>query len=251
MVRAIKRIYEGLPTRWLKIKGQAKDTEPAYTLAVEFEDSDNPRKNVVHYQLLSDGLTRVHPGGYAALFNAAIDNGIDKIVVTSCWRPLLGSIAHRLGLGLDVNYVGSVRLNRQELKTGQAAYTDADANVSSEEVVLYKQMNAAKDERERAEEAARKSRSDTANIKLEAAVQAEQVAIEKWDSERNRHEPPKVRAFRSSLLRCTCVSQLFDPWYMFGSVVSNGKANRQETENEKTHSHHLHITVKDRKVFVS
>jgi len=71
------------------IQGPARGTQPAYSLAVEFEDSDNPRKNIHHYQLLVDGLTRVHPGGYAALFNAAIDNGVDRIVVTSCWRHVM------------------------------------------------------------------------------------------------------------------------------------------------------------------
>jgi hypothetical protein len=243
------------------IQGPARGTQPAYSLAVEFEDSDNPRKNIHHYQLLVDGLTRVHPGGYAALFNAAIDNGVDRIVVTSCWRPMLGSIAHRLGLGLDVNFVGGVRLNRQELKTGRATYQDADDNVSTEERILYREMKAAEEERRRAQKKAgaeaekakgggNDSTKKVANAELKAAREKEVAAKKDWDAERNKHEPPKVRAFRSSLLSCACVGQLFDPWYMFDNTASAGFPNRQETANEITHAHHLHITVKDKKVFV-
>jgi hypothetical protein len=254
VVRAIKSIYDGLPTRWLNIEGPARGTEPAYTLAVEFEDSDNPRKNVVHYQLLADGLTRVHPGGYAALFNAAIGSGIDKIVVTSCWRPLLGSIAHRLGLGLDVNFVGGVRLNRQELTTGQAAYRDADANVSEGEVALFRQMKAAETAHEQAKRNAKRILDEdgqkAANAQLKEAMKAEREAKLAWNFERDKHEPPKVRSFRALLLNCACVRQLFDPWYMFANARAQGLPNRQETDNENTHSHHLHITVSDRAVFL-
>lgn len=261
VVQAIKRIYNGLFERRLTIQGPARGTQPAYSLAVEFEDSDNPRKNIHHYQLLADGLTRVHPGGYAALFNAAIDNGVDRIVVTSCWRPMLGSIAHRLGLGLDVNFIGGVRLNRQELKTGRAAYQDADDNVSTEERILYSEMKAAEAERKRVEKKDKREPAmagdggnaptkKMANAELDAALKKEVAAKESWDAERNKHEPPKVRAFRSSLLRCACVGQLFDPWYMFDNTATAGSPNRQETVNEITHAHHLHITVKDKKVFV-
>jgi hypothetical protein len=261
VVQAIKSIYNGLSARRLTVQGPARGMQAAYSLAVEFEDSDNPRKNIHHYQLLSDGLTRVHPGGYAALFNAAIDNGVDRVVVTSCWRPMLGSIAHRLGLGLDVNFIGGVRLNRQELKTGHAAYPDADDNVSTEERILYSEMKAAEAERKRVEKKDKTdsakagdsgdgSTKDTAGAELKAAQSKEVDAKEKWDAERNKHEPPKVRAFRSSLLRCACVGQLFDPWYMFDNTATAGSPNRQETANEITHAHHLHITVKDKKVFV-
>jgi hypothetical protein len=261
VVQAIKSIYDGLSARRLTIQGPARGTQPAYSLAVEFEDSDNPRKNIHHYQLLVDGLTRVHPGGYAALFNAAIDNGVDRIVVTSCWRPMLGSIAHRLGLGLDVNFVGGVRLNRQELKTGRATYQDADDNVSTEERILYREMKAAEEERRRAQKKAgaeaekakgggNDSTKKVANAELKAAREKEVAAKKDWDAERNKHEPPKVRAFRSSLLSCACVGQLFDPWYMFDNTATAGSPNRQETANEITHAHHLHITVKDKKVFV-
>jgi hypothetical protein len=261
VVQAIKSIYNGLSARRLTVQGPARGMQAAYSLAVEFEDSDNPRKNIHHYQLLSDGLTRVHPGGYAALFNAAIDNGVDRVVVTSCWRPMLGSIAHRLGLGLDVNFIGGVRLNRQELKTGHAAYPDADDNVSSEERILYGEMKAAEAESKRAQKKTKRdsakagdsgdgSTKDAGSAELKAAQSKEVAAMKDWDAERNKHEPPKVRAFRSSLLSCACVGQLFDPWYMFDNTATAGSPNRQETVNETTHAHHLHITVKDKKVFV-
>lgn len=56
VVQAIKSIYNGLSARRLTIQGPARGTQPAYSLAVEFEDSDNPRRNIHHYQLLADGL---------------------------------------------------------------------------------------------------------------------------------------------------------------------------------------------------
>ena len=58
--------------------------------------------NIPGFDLLGGGLTRVHPGGYAALINAALANGVSSIKMNSCWRPMVGSIAHRAGLGLDV-----------------------------------------------------------------------------------------------------------------------------------------------------
>lgn len=72
VVQAIKSIYDlVLPGAHMRIEGPARGTDPAYRLDVKFEDSDNPRQNIINFQLLSDGLSRVHPGGYAALFNSA------------------------------------------------------------------------------------------------------------------------------------------------------------------------------------
>ena len=116
VIAALKSIYSGLSKAELKVKIPATGTSKERTLTVTFEDSNNPKTNISTYSLLSDGLTRVHPGGYAALFNAALENNISSLTVTSCWRPMLGSIAHRAGLGLDVNYVGGTHINRQELR---------------------------------------------------------------------------------------------------------------------------------------
>lgn len=255
VVQAIKRIYDGLGVAQLKIEGPARGAQLAYTLAVFFEDSENPKRNITNYNLLSDGVTRVHPAGYAALFNSAIDSGIDKIVVTSCWRPLLGSIVHRLGMGLDVNYVGAMRLNREELKTGKPKSKDADDNVSEQEVRLFKLLEQSQKELKDAEnEVSKLAKSPdlearaAADAKFNKAVATRIKSSDNWDAERNKHEPEKVKAFRSTLLKCSCVGQLFDPWYMYANATNAGTPNMQITSNEKLHAHHLHITVRDRKI---
>lgn len=255
VLQAIKRIYDGLGLATLKIEGSARGERLAFTLVVVFEDSDNPKQNISNFNLLSDGLTRVHPAGYAALFNSAIDSGVEKIVVTSCWRPLLGSIVHRLGMGLDVNYAGTVRLNREELKTGKPKSKDSDENVSEEEVRLFKLLEQSQGELNKAEnEARRLAKSPNLEAKVTVDEKVKNTTIrrnkdyETWDSERNKHEPEKVKAFRSTLLKCTCVSQLFDPWYMYANTSATGAPNMQAKGNEKLHANHLHITVRDRNI---
>ena len=71
-----------------------------------------------------------------------------------------------------------------------------------------------------------------------------------WNAERDKNEPDGVRLFRGSLMKCACVSQLFDPWFM----DTNNKddiahvPNMQVSGNETLHAHHLHITVYDPKI---
>ena len=107
---AVKSIYRGLANAALTLTEPASAGKPAKTLHVVFTDSDNPNDNISSYSLLSDGLPRVHPAGYAALFTAALNANVSSLTLSSCWRPLLGSIAHRAGLGLDVSVLGSTVL---------------------------------------------------------------------------------------------------------------------------------------------
>lgn len=261
VIAAVKGIYAGLSSATLSIQRPAKGDQAACTLTVKFIDSDNPKANITKYALLQDGLPRVHPGGYAALFNAALAHGIESLQVTSCWRPMLGSIAHRAGLGLDVGYVGATKMNRQELRLGKAKDT---LNVSDEEVkkfkeyedaiVAEKKANAAhvlakKDvdkvgQTQEARSAAQQRLKDAASAQKDA-VTAKADAKSAWDDERNANEPAKVKLFRSSLLHCSCVAQLFDPWYMDGNTKDEQDAqpNMQQTSNEALHAHHLHVTV--------
>ena len=272
---AVKCIYDGLTIKKLSIAVPATGDKQALTLTVSFNDSDNPKSNIVSYGLLADGLPRVHPAGYAALFNAAIENSISSLNVTSCWRPMLGSIAHRAGLGLDVDYVGKTHMNRQELRlnqsTGKGNGDDTD-NVSDAEVKRFKEYEAAIVANKKAQadliaatNAAKAARSDPvtrleALTKQEAAQETavksaitEATALDRWSNERNANEPATVRLFRSSLLKCACVAQLFDPW-MMDSDARDGQAltpNMQRgaaTSNERLHSHHLHVTVRDPKI---
>jgi hypothetical protein len=263
-IAAIKSIYKGLPSATLTIGIDAKGKLPARQVTVKFEDSTNPKENISSYSLLTDGLPRVHPGGYAALLNAALDNDIAALTVTSCWRPMLGSIAHRAGLGLDVNYVGKTRLNRQELRGG----VDTD-NVSHAEVLAFGEFERAiidakkaKVDAEKANRAATiarkggdpgkfdeaKRQASEAKVAADKAAELEGKRLERWNSERDAAEPANARQFRVSLLKCACVSQLFDPWFMDANTkdATGPEPNMQRgasTSNERLHAHHLHITV--------
>lgn len=172
---------------------------------------------------------------------------------------MLGSVAHRLGLGLDVTYIDDVHLNREELITGKAKSAGADANVSDEERRRYLAWMAAKEEVKVAEKEARLA---TAGDKEKAAFQEEKrteaLDVEwrakmLWNRERDRNEPVKVRAFRQSLYRCACVRQLFDPWYIEvdtrDQIEPAPNAQIKGDAIQVTHAHHLHITVEDARIF--
>ena len=287
---AVRSIYNGLASSTFTV------TEPptnasngavstarnaARTLKVEFSDSNNPKENIRAYTLLTDGLTRVHPGGYAALFTAALANGIDSLSISSCWRPMLGSIAHRAGLGLDVNFVGKTRMNRQELRgafegkkprkkgDGDDADNVSDAEVKAfgeyeDAIVASKAAMAERAAAQRALAAARKTKNTAAIAKAEErwneadlaagdAAKAEDEKLAAWNSERDAAEPTHPRLFRTSLLKCACVAQLFDPWFMDPNTrdIVAPDPNMQRgasTSNERLHAHHLHLTVHEPKI---
>lgn len=232
---AVKSIYGPLTTNKLIVK--TKTTQ----LTITFDDGDNPHKNITKYSLLSDGLTRVHPAGFAALLSAAVDNNIPSITVTSCWRPSLGSIAHRAGLGLDVNHLCNVQLNRQELSNQNARYY---GNVSKDERQSYQGYEKSKHELSKLEH----EHASTSEIR--DATKA-QVSTEKlWEKDIERDDPAEVKKFRDSLLNTTGVRQLFDPWYMDTNTHDHTATtpNEQISANEKLHAHHLHITVDEPKI---
>ena len=219
---------------------------------------DNCYSNIPGFDLLSDGITRVHPAGYAALVNAALDNGVRSVRMNSCWRPMVGSITHRIGLGLDVGYLDTVRLNREALvsKDGKppAGKADAQGNVSPEERAHYQAYESAKREaqvadaeNERLKRVGTDDEKTAANTRLKNANELVRNTKEKWKLELEKDLPPLIKAFRKTLRDCTCISQVFDPWYMSGSK-SQLEPNEMTTGNEKLHSHHLHITVQDTKI---
>lgn len=54
---------------------------------------------------LIEFVGRVSPLCYYAAFKAAVDARIDEIHLSSGWRLMIGSVLHRVGVGLDVNYL--------------------------------------------------------------------------------------------------------------------------------------------------
>jgi len=140
IVEHVRKIYDNLQQPVLNVTLPSKDSHQQ-CISISFSDSDNARKNIrKNYELLSEGLTRAHPAGYAAILSAAIAAGINKVDMTSTWRPMMGPIAHRAGLGLDVDFIGSSQLNRQELR-GSSKDTK---NVSEEEKRLFASFECAK-----------------------------------------------------------------------------------------------------------
>lgn len=267
VIAAVKSIYTGLVSKSLSLITTATKEKSSTTINVTFDDSNNPKENInKDYDLLTKGLKRVHPAGYAALFSAAIAADVTKLALSSAWRPMLGSIAHRAGLGLDVNYVGSTRMNREELRKKGAVDT---TNVSEEEKKLLQDFEKKKIEQidakkklDLASTAAKKNSSDpikgppaleaekNARAAKTVADQARGDAETAWSAERDKNEPAGVRLFRGSLMKCTCVAQLFDPWFMDSNNLDTKPAdpNMQKTGNETLHSHHLHITVSESKI---
>jgi hypothetical protein len=186
--------------------------------------------------------------------------------MSSAWRPMLGSIAHRAGLGLDINYVGSIKLNREKLRKAEATDT---GSVSQAEQTLFAALESAKKQQAVAKKATATAEMEAANAKnqpdklilakqkMKEARQAGELAEENrknaeaaWNAERDKNEPDAVRRFRASLMKSRSVSQLFDPWFMDSDSHDDVPAvpNMQLSENEKLHAHHLHITVHETKI---
>lgn len=263
---AVRKIYNGLTKPLLEINVPPERVDAAVrTVSIKFEDGENPRENIANgYQFFAEGLTRVHPAGYAAIIAAAIEAGVGTVIMTSAWRPMLGSIAHRAGLGLDVNYVGATRMNRQSLRKERAPKS---SSVSDAEKKLLATFEEAKERQLAADRAlilaefnARAAigsdpqRVFEARQNLKAARESSDVAetLRKkaeiaWNAERDKNEPDEVRRFRASLIKSRSVVQVFDPWFMDANTQDsvNADANMQKSENEKLHAHHLHITVRE------
>lgn len=206
---AVSRIYARLHEPKLVVQFPASDSVPglALTLRLLEEMQDNVRLNTTLCGLLTDILPRTHPHAFTALLTAAHAAGITELRITSAWRPCIGSIAHRAGLGLDVNYVQNeterVSINLTSFESAQARN---NGGVSEDP----------------------KIENDKAKGH---AVQ--------------QHESTLVHNFRNLVGSNKSVKQVFDPWYMDVNTQDSMPPvpNRQITSNERLHNNHLHLTV--------
>ncbi|MEW6760796.1 MAG: hypothetical protein AB1437_08215 [Pseudomonadota bacterium] len=264
----IKSIYEGIskPSINLTLPG-ISGTSHTKTITLNFGEPANAKENISNVSnILNECLKRTHPTAYAAAINAALETDASKISITSTWRLMEGSIAHRAGLGLDINLIDSTRLNRQELTKITAVDTE---NVSQKEKELFKilldkqgRKGQASQNLAKAQAEIRKSKNNpgaqiVAIQELKKAEEARKIADEElkaaeiaWNDERDKNEPNNIRNFRAALIRSKYVAQIFDPWFMDDNVKDSltPTANLQITKNESIHSHHLHITVIDPKI---
>jgi hypothetical protein len=256
---AVLSIYDG------RCKGALDVLTQKGVVRVRFEDADNPRDNISGFNMYSDGLPRVHPTAWLAVIDAATEAGVREVKTSSAWRPLLGSIAHRTGLALDVSYIDNVQFNRQGLTAADIAKhkhstyvtdkekelfarkTQADANWAKHESqlkLLQARLAKTRPDDPRRDEVENELADATAEGR---AVQLErQKATDAWNREKDAREPELVKSFRRYLLKCDCVRQVFDPWFMDGNAHDNQEPvpNTQQTGNETLHANHLHITVK-------
>lgn len=245
-------------------------------------ENNNCIANIKDLDLKKDIPSRIHPEAYAAAAKAALEANLTEIRFSSSWRPMLGSIAHRAGLGLDVVWLksndGATHLNRKTLgeKEGE--------NVSKDEEKAFNEMKQAEQDAataaKRAKEAAiaegnakaayaklaKNSRATPEMIaeakkKAEEATKAREDAVEArknadstsrekttaWKKQMNKDQPSAVANFRSNVMKKPIVKQVLDPWYMDKNTHDNEAptANDQSDGLEKQHNNHMHITIND------
>lgn len=245
-------------------------------------ENQNCIDNIQSLDLKKDVPSRIHPEAYAAAANAAIEANVTEIRFSSSWRPMLGSIAHRSGLGLDVVWLksndGATHLNRHTLGKSEGE------NVSKDEETAFNDWQNAKDKAARAQKAKEaaeaneataaqayaklakngkassemiaeaKKKADEATAAREAATQASQDAKtavtkkhEDWGERMKKEQPKSVDNFRSNIMRKPIVKQVLDPWYIDKNTHDSSAptVNDQSDGLEKQHNNHMHITIDD------
>lgn len=231
---AVLRIYAGLKSIQLEVYIPAQGAAAAMKMNVRFQESDNATEHVNSCSLLKDVLPRTHPHAFAALMTEAYAAGVNNISVTSCWRPMLGSIVHRAGLGLDVVHIASatekVEINRAALKEKKRA-----TNVSELEKKAY------------GDYIGELEKLKNISTELERAIQLTETtnARKKWKGEMSKNEPALMTAFRKHLSTHHSVKQILDPWYLDINLKDaiDKVENEQRSPLEDLHKNHLHITI--------
>jgi hypothetical protein len=186
---AVLAIYrEELKQKSLAVTCSGQGASTNQTITLSFTDSDNPKNNINNFSLLTDGLTRVHPKGFLALLEAARTAGVKKMTLSSNWRPLLGSIAHRSGLGVDVSSIEDatqeVQMNRQELRKSTAPDVAA---VSAKEKELFGKYETAKT-------AASTAQTRLAKAEKELAAAMKAVAAAQKEKAKAKNDEARLKA---------------------------------------------------------
>lgn len=237
--QAILSIYRGLKTAHLRIHPADATANNRQALNICFEEGGNPAENIANISTTADVLTRTHPWAFEALLSQAYKFGVTDMLVTSCWRPSFGSIAHRAGLGLDVCYIATAqekfKINRIGLLLKGLS---RNPNVSDAEKTLRAETMALQHK-------AQENKSDQALVHAADSKHVERIA------EMRKHEPAVMSALREGLREHPTVRQLIDPWYIdLNTRNKNTRTlNEQQSATERGHAHHLHITIKEPKIY--
>ncbi|WP_163994242.1 hypothetical protein [Pyxidicoccus caerfyrddinensis] len=247
-----------------KAPADSGKSQAIHKITVEFENADNPKNNITQFSLLTDGLSRVHPRCFLALFSSAFEAKITQIEVSSNWRPLIGSIAHRAGLGLDVTYIENANSNLHIVRSKAAHLNAQQAEEASRIEKTYIQAKQAEKVANKAwrdaETAYKLAKLDPTKVVdaqkvRDVALQEKGSAIAKreeswkaWQEARTAHLPAVLRSFRAALQeKHDLVYQVFDPWLMDSETRDDTPPAtnliRPKNSLEWTHRHHLHLTA--------
>lgn len=175
-------------------------------------------------------IPRVNPNTYKAFLKAAFDLNVEELEINSGWRPMLGSVLHRIGVGLDA---GRLKVDGEN-KVYRRSATAAESTYNS--LMSEKKKLAAKKTRTEIETARLNELTANEAAKRSAAIKAI-----------HDNESATLRSFTIKLRANGDVRQTFDPWEMdtnTGDKVAE-VPNRLVTGNETLHVNHLHITVRD------
>lgn len=261
MKTALKRIYKGdfdaVGANFaIDVPRQQNEQDTAKVRLVWIaHENANCMDNIAMLNLKQDVPSRIHPEAYAAAAKAAHEAGIDEIQFSSSWRPMLGSMPHRLSMGLDLVYLKSGKevdhLNRSGLLPDAKGHKHAsNDNLSKDELDAYdewkakeKAADAATAEMNRADKALKSAIAAKAKIKNASPDTAERLnrAVEEaeakkdaadkasaaatknsakaeksWADEVEKHEPGPVGRYRRYVMQAKCVTQVLDPWYLVG-----------------------------------
>ncbi|KQW97194.1 hypothetical protein ASC94_10430 [Massilia sp. Root418] len=263
---AVLSIFSPLPNPILGITFLASREKPAEAITLTFQEQQSVNANTSYCPLLQEVLPRTHPLCYLALITEARAAGITKLRVTSAWRPSFGSIVHRAGLGLDVDYIESagaqLTIARKSISEGGQ---QSSANVSQDEKQLFDEMKKKQAEFKLKKEHAARCVTATAHspgdaslaekcsaaadeVKLAAEAAAE--AKNAWKKKMQAEDPALMNSLRSRLSIRPDVHQILDPWYMDFNTQDKRPADPNEHRPgvEKAHNNHLHITIKEPRI---
>lgn len=233
---ALQQIYEGAPTASATTITLSVTKPNKKQLKIVWPSSafGNAMANITTIASLTDAkneiIPRVHPQTYKAFLKAAFEIDAEEMEINSGWRPMLGSVLHRIGVGLDVGRIKANGGNQNFSRSSTAAEKEYAKLMAEKRTLTAKKVLTA---------------LETKRLSEIKAIESAKAAAATNSIRDN--ESGTLRSFTSKLRANADVKQTFDPWEM--DVNTGDKTppapNRLVTGNETLHRTHLHITVRD------
>lgn len=255
---ALAMIYGGSVTKEAGFSAQFTG-KPACKVNFQVNGTDvNCRNNIKNgYSFEGQCLPRVHPRAWIAVLQAARDSGMTSLEISSIWRPLLGSAAHRLGLGFDVKSVKDAEGHPVVFDRGNTNLwsSDEEKAAHADWVQSEKDLDTAGREQKDAQVGVKKAKGTEGKAAAEqrkkdaddAAKKARDKREKAKQNFKDKHKGTAADSFEQALLKNPLVKQLYDPLLMDDNTQDKIEQtpNRLRPGNEDTHKNHLHITVQD------